>query len=108
MVGRTYEEEHVEFLPHGPTHALLHHREHPHEVLRQAGGVTAAPKPRARRPASRRPRTSSVRLACRWLLLWSVLPMAAIRLCTTRRRSISSARLVLLRARTLGPGFELQ
>lgn len=71
-----------------------------------ARAVTAVPQRGARR-AARRPaaqRTSSVRLACRWLLLWSVLPIAASRLCTTRRCSISSARLVFRRARILGRG----
>lgn len=66
------------------------------------GRCDRVPTPGSYRPTGRHPRTSSVRLACRWLLLWSVLPMAAIRLGTTRRCSISSARLKLLCARTLG------
>ena len=83
--GSTHEEERVEFLSHGPAHVLLHHWEHLHEVLRRRtgrrrgdrGGVARGPP---RRSPALPPLTSSVRLACRWLLLWSVLPMAAIRL----------------------------
>lgn len=112
--GGTYEEELVEFLPHGLAHVLLHDRERLHEVLRSGVGggrrdCRAAPGRAApRRPAGAAALTCSVRLACRWLLLWSVLPMALSRLCTTRRCSISWARLVLLRARTLGRGFALR
>lgn len=108
--GSAYEEELVEFLPHGLAHVLLHHWERLHEELRPEGGrggvtatatVTASARTSARSP-HRRGLTSSVRLASLWLLLWSVLPMAAIRLCTTRMCSISSAALMSLRARTLG------
>lgn len=107
--GDAYEEELVELFSHRPADMLLHHREHLHEVLRRRAGrrgdcgALAWGLP-TRRPAAP-PLTSSVRLACRWLLQWSELPMAANRLCTTRRCSISSAMLVLLRARTLGREF---